>query len=1052
MSSVVMMLFCVWGYTQELPNIIPPSPTSYELGKYGQIPIGMFTGTANVNIPFFEYKTKNLSLPISISYNSNGIKVDQITSSVGLGWSLNAGGAITRIIRGLPDSYYDYAMYDVPPDVTNSNNLQFLYNAAEKAIDTEPDIYMFNFMGQSGQLIFDKNKKFYTTTISSLDVKYNSESNEFEIIDSKGVKYFFSDKEYSQSRSEKVGGDLSSYTPRGVTAWYLSKIMHPLGDEIEFIYENKSYHYTQGISENYSIIDETIDLGCLSNGVSCPDPRVYNTFHQLFSSQALNLVEIKAKSPSYGKVNFDFNFQHPEISGYMLLSSFRVLDASNKEIKKFDLVYDVTSNSRVFLTGINDINPKKKYYLEYISKEGLCKRNSFSQDYWGYYNGKINTHLVPKLSNSSFGNIGADRTPDWSYAKMGLLKRITYPTKGFSEFVYEPNSCFGNPETTFEKRYIPEVKLTPTSSVNESSITFITPKNLTTSNDYPIELNFTSILRPIQDQMQCNNQLSKAYLDIIDIQTNAKIYTFHISELNSSLTTEINLLPNKNYNIVISSDGCKGVRASLSYYIENTKAGENKNVGGFRIQEIITNSDSKKESTFYYYSKLDSLNVSSGDNTYEGYYISKSKSRLGCSIGCSSTDCIYKILNSSSITPLFNTGNNTTFYKYVTVSKGSLDFKYGAEQYEYIINKDIPAKYILGEFTFLRNNKWTNVGWNHGLVKQKKVLKKDSKGSFITLKENTYNYTLDKRLGKKMNSYIVNKLYEPTCLHGDARDLEQFEVIYYTVNAYWHYLSSSEGKIFNHKGENPIIIKTNYFYDNPSHLQQTRVETTNSQGEVLKTETKYAHDVNDQRLIDEHRIAEPLEVKRYKKNTLLSWQKTVYDSIHNPSNLYLPSKVQTSKGSQALEDRVVYHKYDDKGNPVEVSKADGTHIVYIWGYNETQPIAKIENAKLSDISLATISSLQSLSNQDNDTCKDSESCNEKSLRTALNNLRSLPSLTNAQIKTFTYDPLIGLTSITDPRGQTIYYQYDEFNRLEFIKDADENLLKEYKYHYKTNGL
>ena len=70
--------------------------------------------------------------------------------------------------------------------------------------------------------------------------------------------------------------------------------------------------------------------------------------------------------------------------------------------------------------------------------------------------------------------------------------------------------------------------------------------------------------------------------------------------------------------------------------------------------------------------------------------------------------------------------------------------------------------------------------------------------------------------------------------------------------------------------------------------------------------------------------------------------------------------VQASiKERNSLEKIVVaYHSYDAKGNPTEVSKKDGTHIVYIWGYHQTQPVAKIENATLADIPSATIISLQ----------------------------------------------------------------------------------------------
>ena len=168
--------------------------------------------------------------------------------------------------------------------------------------------------------------------------------------------------------------------------------------------------------------------------------------------------------------------------------------------------------------------------------------------------------------------------------------------------------------------------------------------------------------------------------------------------------------------------------------------------------------------------------------------------------------------------------------------------------------------------------------------------------------------------------------------------------------------------------------------------------------------------------------------------------------------------IQSLKGiyntsTNPLEDRVIYHHYDDKGNPTEVSKKDGTHIVYIWGYNKTQPIAKIENTTLSQVNSAiasiqnanfnTLVKIQNLSNLDKD------SATETTLRTALNTLRNVSTLSKAQITTFTYNPLIGVTSVTDPRGQTIYYEYDSFNRLGFVKDHEGKILKENQYNYKN---
>jgi YD repeat-containing protein len=53
------------------------------------------------------------------------------------------------------------------------------------------------------------------------------------------------------------------------------------------------------------------------------------------------------------------------------------------------------------------------------------------------------------------------------------------------------------------------------------------------------------------------------------------------------------------------------------------------------------------------------------------------------------------------------------------------------------------------------------------------------------------------------------------------------------------------------------------------------------------------------------------------------------------------------------------------------------------------------------------------------------------------------------ITTYTHDPLIGVTSMTDPREDTVYYRYDAFNRLIEVKDRDGNILSENTYNYKN---
>jgi YD repeat-containing protein len=50
--------------------------------------------------------------------------------------------------------------------------------------------------------------------------------------------------------------------------------------------------------------------------------------------------------------------------------------------------------------------------------------------------------------------------------------------------------------------------------------------------------------------------------------------------------------------------------------------------------------------------------------------------------------------------------------------------------------------------------------------------------------------------------------------------------------------------------------------------------------------------------------------------------------------------------------------------------------------------------------------------------------------------------------TYTYDPLIGITTTTDPKSEVSFYEYDTFSRLMNIKDKDGNIIKHMDYHYK----
>ena len=95
----------------EAPVITPPSPEAAAFSKYGNIPVSPHTGVANIEIPLYTIKVRDITVPISLSYHASGIKVSEEASRVGLGWVLNCGGIISRNIVNKDDFINDIYGY-----------------------------------------------------------------------------------------------------------------------------------------------------------------------------------------------------------------------------------------------------------------------------------------------------------------------------------------------------------------------------------------------------------------------------------------------------------------------------------------------------------------------------------------------------------------------------------------------------------------------------------------------------------------------------------------------------------------------------------------------------------------------------------------------------------------------------------------------------------------------------------------------------------------------------------------------------------------------------
>ena len=1154
------------SFSQDLPNITPPSPTAYELGKFGQIPIGMFTGTPQMDIPLYTYQTKNLSVPISVNYSSNGIKVDQLSTNVGLGWNLNIGGVITRIVRDKSDENNDY-LY--PEDeihnvgLTSPIALDFFFaGGGDDDIDTETDLFMYNFMGYSGGFVMDNDNSIILVPNKDIKVTGYTEGVKtgFLIIAPDGVNYIFLEEEINKNALS--GGGSHPVPQFNTTAWYLTKIIHPQGDIIEFVYESEGYNYVTSKSESITVATPTYQNGCPGNPGTGPgytlSPVITNTLHVT----GKKLIEIKSNDDITGSVFINSNTSHPEISAYKLVTDIVVKDDSNAIIERFDFDYLTTSNDRIFLEDISFKDTSKKYEFEYIDPSGLPSRLSKAQDYWGYYNGKTsNTRYFPNPQDLQFipnelsiHNIGADKSVNAVYAEKGLLKKIFYPTQGHNEFVYESNSYWGE-ETIQPSQENFSLHAITAEGEFGSSYDAVGTTNTVLHNHTASLTAYASF----NSQGGCSSDplKSKALITITDDQTGNPIAIKERTQngytsIGNSLLIEYNssnnqyyvdLVQNHSYTLRLHpSFECTKADLYLDYYDEvPTNQFSNLISGGLRIKEVKSYTDASNiaNTTRYYYGNKEAINESSGDPGKTAYYLSKSTNRSACGLPGEYVDTFFTTLNSSSLRPLFNSSSNgTTYYKYVTVSYGGNNFENGGEENEFIIHNDSPGNPLKGDP--IESSTWTNLGWSNGMLKKKTVFKKDQSNSIVLLKQTINNYIEDNRYFEKVYGYTINKKFElpqyddityectasdltkvwvrryctashkhfyftvssKNCIASGNNNvsenwyhdcygktvgyiithpeyLENLDITEYSTNSYWYYLDSTIEKQYDLNGQNPVETSTNYFYGNPDHLQVTRTHSVVSDAKPIITETFYPDDVEftnslgydnlsspEKAAIDKlkkanlHHIGTPVQVNTYKDldndgdletSELISSQRTNFKEWN--TDLVLPEFVQTLKGAynsstNPLKDRIQFTYYTDNGNIKETLKTDGTSAIYVWGYDKQYPIAKIENATfLSGQSNTVTASQQTLiNNAVSATTGETTISTENTLRTKLQLLRE--GFSNALVTTYTYDPLIGVTSMTDPKGYTIYYEYDNYNRLEQIKDADGNIVTENKYHYR----
>jgi RHS repeat-associated protein len=463
------------------PNLVLPSPHAATLGNYGNVPVNLSSGLPSPSIGLFDLKEGDVDLDVGLSYQYRGFKPFESPSLLGRGWSLNAGGVITRIIKSKIDeqrpvstssSNYGYAASENRTQLAGLINSDGTVVSGGSSIsysspDGEPDMFIFNFMGMTGKFFFGEEGIIHVVSDRKIKIDYRvyqfpqaipgtATTNrhhlvEFTITDENGTVYKFGDSsstviypiknvEFSTSGSDYdcLSGNLN------ITSWFLAEATDKNGRKITFNYTN-----------DYMSSNGTFNYTSRGRNVSSPVTRgQYKTATQTYTHEniwhCVGSFEnfLTSVSGTNWKVTFDYS-KTGNVS-YLTKTTLFANTSPTTETKKFTFDFlNLNNPDGLLLSTLIESSPDntitKSHGFSYNDPNNLTYNNFYGLDYQGFDNGAVtNTSLI---ADAPFN---ANRSPNFTTTLKGALTKITYPTAGSTEFDYEQNEYGQIRESEYE--------------------------------------------------------------------------------------------------------------------------------------------------------------------------------------------------------------------------------------------------------------------------------------------------------------------------------------------------------------------------------------------------------------------------------------------------------------------------------------------------------------------------------------------------------------------------------------------------------------------------
>lgn len=509
---IFIFIFSIQGNSQDLNldyelSSRQLSPQAAQFSKFGNTPIKNFVGEVDLSIPLYVYEDRDFTIPITLQYNGNGFMPNKNEGIVGLDWSLNVGGAITRKINGAPDessestptgtiygllysSSKNVYKYDIPFNQKIENtSIEALGNAIATLVghqnptypialgggDLAPDIFNFTMPGHGGSFNFNwegkaicGGSKPYQITFSNHYMTSSKTSQTFTITSPDGYQYIFGgDEDCIETSAFFPDGKNVANQKTVISAWFLKKIIAPNNRTVDFIYKSAAkleHSPVLGYHRPHESIILQQRMPGTTQGRILANQSTTNAFSLTNSAVTYELIKqvylekividdmtitfsYKEKGKSfYSASDFPQNSSPFNTFNVKTLQLSGITAQYNKSIiKSISLQQEYlgsTDGTRLFLTSLT--SGADKYSFDYYNLDKMPNPTRMQDiDHWGYYNAK--TMLVPdfvpqKDGTSIILDTQEGRVGDEECSKVGMLRRVIYPTGGGSLFYYDLHS------------------------------------------------------------------------------------------------------------------------------------------------------------------------------------------------------------------------------------------------------------------------------------------------------------------------------------------------------------------------------------------------------------------------------------------------------------------------------------------------------------------------------------------------------------------------------------------------------------------------------------